>query len=510
MPPTNNLTSGNTLSAIVLSNPGPGWSGTTYYNTSILFSVGSGVNDKYGGSIGGGLLNNVGSFVTIGTMFYNSAIYPLITMVSSNSSSGNVGINTSTPGYQLDVSGTARVTGITILGSNLNMCNNNISNIGTLTASNITAVNSTAGSPLLTLSNTTAGASGSNGPRISLIAQGGSGNIVGIDFKPWNGMTYGGATINGVDDGAQGAHMTFLTQTGNVAPLERMRITSGGLMGINCNAPAYTLDVVGTSRISSNLGVGVTPLGTAGSINVSEGFYINGVKQLGPTGPTGTQGTQGPTGTQGTQGTQGPTGTQGTQGPTGTQGTQGTQGPTGTQGNAGVGTQGPTGPAGSGGGGSSSVSITGSTGFWSVLTVATGGTGLFGNSNLTFNASNMLTVTGALTVANGFRPNYQKITTGTSITPASSSYGTHYDINTTALTGLTISYPVAGSNNWSNDSNGYWVFRNNTGSYLSLAVTYTAATPNIYPSNVTIPPGNSVTLMASYPGGGTNSNYVLF
>jgi hypothetical protein len=120
----------------------------------------------------------------------------------------------------------------------------------------------------------------------------------------------------------------------------------------------------------------------------------------------------------------------------------------------------------------------------------------------------MLTITGALTLANGYRPTYSKIVSGTSITPAATSYGTHYDINTSAITGLTIAYPAVGA--WSNDSNGYWVFRNNTGIYLSLTITYTAATPNIYPSNVIIPPGNAITLMASYPGGGTNSNYVLF
>jgi hypothetical protein len=173
----------------------------------------------------------------------------------------------------------------------------------------------------------------------------------------------------------------------------------------------------------------------------------------------------------------------------------------------GPGPTGPTGSAGSGGGGGS-VSITGSTGVWSVLTVATGGTGLYGNSNLTFNSSNMLTVTGALTVANGYRPSYVKISSGTSITPAASSYGTHYDIYTSAITGITISYPASGQ--WSNDSNGYWVFRNNTGTYLSITMTYSNAAANIYPSNMIIPPANSVTLMASYPGGGSNSNYVLF
>jgi hypothetical protein len=138
-------------------------------------------------------------------------------------------------------------------------------------------------------------------------------------------------------------------------------------------------------------------------------------------------------------------------------------------------------------------------------------TSAIAQSNFTFDASNnMLTVNGGLTVSNGFRPLYSKITSGTSITPASNSYGTHYDINTTGITGLTIDYPGSTSNVWSNDSNGFWLFRNNTGSTLSLAVTYTAATPNIYPSNITIPPANSVTLMATYPGGGSNSNYVLF
>jgi hypothetical protein len=123
-----------------------------------------------------------------------------------------------------------------------------------------------------------------------------------------------------------------------------------------------------------------------------------------------------------------------------------------------------------------------------------------------------LDVNGGLTARNGFRPSYSNVTSGTSIT-ASSTYGTHYDIQTSAITGLTISYPLSSgtaSDNWSNDSNGYWIFRNNTGTYLSLAITYTTAPANIYPTSMTIPPGNSVTLMATYPGGGTNSNYVLF
>jgi hypothetical protein len=164
----------------------------------------------------------------------------------------------------------------------------------------------------------------------------------------------------------------------------------------------------------------------------------------------------------------------------------------------------------SGGGGGGGVSISGDTGTTGALLAVTGGgTGAVASSNLTFN-SGILSLTGGFRLTNGFRPPYVEVKTGTSITPAADSYGTYYDIQTSAITGLSIGYPITGSNNWSNDSNAGWLFRNNSGSYLSLTVTYTSATPNIYPSNITIPPDTGVTLMAVYPGGGVNSNYVLF
>ena len=122
----------------------------------------------------------------------------------------------------------------------------------TFNGSNLSITSSVAGSPVLTLSNTTAPASGSNGPRIVLVAQGGAGNITGIDFKPYHAAAFG-ATINGIDDGAVGANLTFSTQTGNTALSERMRIMGSGNVGINCNAPAYALDVTGTINASSNI-----------------------------------------------------------------------------------------------------------------------------------------------------------------------------------------------------------------------------------------------------------------
>jgi len=161
----------------------------------------------------------------------------------------------------------------------------------------------------------------------------------------------------------------------------------------------------------------------------------------------------------------------------------------------------------SGGGGG--VTIAGSANTGNLLTATGTSGGVFGNSDLVLN-SGILSLTGGFRLTNGFRPPYVEVKTGTSITPAANSYGTYYDIQTSAITGLSIGYPVTGSNNWSNDANAGWLFRNNSGGYLSLTVTYTSATPNIYPLSITIPPDTGVTLLAVYPGGGSNSNYVLF
>jgi hypothetical protein len=175
----------------------------------------------------------------------------------------------------------------------------------------------------------------------------------------------------------------------------------------------------------------------------------------------------------------------------------------------------PTGPTGPAGGGGSSISIAGFTGYGAITTMATGGTGLFGNSNLVYNSNTNMLTAGALTLANGLRPLYQRVTSSSAVIPDTNAYGTHFDIITSGLSNLTVSLPagVGGSNspsNWSNDSNGFWVFRNNSGSYLNLTVGYSNGTANIYPSTIDIPPGNSTTLMVTYPGGGTNSNYILF
>jgi len=121
----------------------------------------------------------------------------------------------------------------------------------------------------------------------------------------------------------------------------------------------------------------------------------------------------------------------------------------------------------------------------------------------TTSPATQLDVSGGLTVRNGFRPLYMNVS-GTSLTVASNSFGTHYNITNSGFSSLTL--PTI---NWSNDSNGYWVFRNNTSSYLSTTVTYTTAGTSAPTNPVVIPPANSTTIMVTYPGA-TTSNYVLF
>ena len=115
-----------------------------------------------------------------------------------------------------------------------------------------------------------------------------------------------------------------------------------------------------------------------------------------------------------------------------------------------------------------------------------------------------LDVNGGVTMRNGYRPTYSNVASGTAITVPANSYGTHFNITASTITGITIPTVV-----WASDSNAYWVFRNNTSSYLSITFTYTTSATSSPTNPVSIPPANSVTMMVTYPGG-TSSNYVLF
>ena len=349
---------------------------------------------------------------------------------------------------------------------------------------------------------------------------------------------YGAATNvgNSIDfwlySSASGAAASTAPGTGNV---NTMSVTATGV-GIFCNSPGYSLHVLGTSYMSSNLGVGVAPLATAGSVNVSEGFYINGVKQLGPTGATGPAGAgggggggivYGATATTGAVLTvTGGTGSFANSGLTYVNGILSLGNPT-----AGSAVAGSINAAAgfysngslfSGGGGGGST-IAGSTVPGALLTATGSTSGLYGNANLIFNNGTFstpsntflgftggsvaigpnanlptftgLSVNGGLVLSNGFRPLYSNVSSGTSFTAG--AYGTHYNITTSGITGITLGSGTAASV----DSNVYWVFRNNTGVYLTITLTYTISGGGV--NSLVIPPANSVTAMVVANSGGS-------
>ena len=137
---------------------------------------------------------------------------------------------------------------------------------------------------------------------------------------------------------AQGTYLSFhTTNSGTIAPEERLRIDQSGNVGVGVINPQSLLSVgansafrvENTGNISRIRNVQYNWTPTQGGVNTV--LKNDGLGNLtwavspdtGPTGPTGPQGTQGFTGPTGTQGDQGFTG------PTGPQGVQGFTGPTG-------------------------------------------------------------------------------------------------------------------------------------------------------------------------------------
>jgi hypothetical protein len=77
--------------------------------------------------------------------------------------------------------------------------------------------------------------------------------------------------------------------------------------------------------------------------------------------------------------------------------------------------------------------------------------------------------------------------TGASLTVTSSDYGEYFYITDSRFDTLTMAAVVA-------DSGNYFVFNNNTGSSLSITMSYTGGGAG-GPSTVTIPPSNTITFV---------------
>lgn len=87
-----------------------------------------------------------------------------------------------------------------------------------------------------------------------------------IDFIKASGATAPSASIRTTPSvWSQSAHMMFFTSPDNSGIVERLRITSTGLVGIGTTTPGYPLDVVGDIRTSSCLRYASSTLGSCTS-----------------------------------------------------------------------------------------------------------------------------------------------------------------------------------------------------------------------------------------------------
>jgi len=135
--------------------------------------------------------------------------------------------------------------------------------------------------------------------------------------------------------------------------------------------------------------------GSSGTSGINGSSGTSGLAgSSGTSGGNGSSGTSGNSGSSGTSGGNGSSGTSGNSGSSGTSGGNGTSGSSGTSG--GNGTSGTSGNSGSSGSSGSSGTTTITNAADDRVVTSTGGVGLNGESNLTFNGST-LSVTGAIT-----------------------------------------------------------------------------------------------------------------
>ena len=220
-----------------------------------------------------------------------------------------MGIGTTSPGTTLDVTGTARfstsvttgllnatnITATNIVGTNvsagtLSFSNANITTVsaGTLRYTSAIGSNETLGALLVT-GNTLPlhvfQSNQGNNTIARMVGSGGSGNIYSIESGCYFNGTIGTARLSFTDDGLYSSSINFSTkQSGseNTNMIERMRITSTGLVGIGTTAPTQVLEVNGTARVNSannlyNKLLVLYDVGTGDAVSSATAFYGFGI-----------------------------------------------------------------------------------------------------------------------------------------------------------------------------------------------------------------------------------------
>jgi hypothetical protein len=206
----------NTISLNVSATQWNGWQPTLFQNRVITgLSTYTLADFK---SRDGDIVSAAGSLSALTTMAPNN--------FSMHMFDGNLGIGTLSPGYALDVVGTVNATGIRVGGSNLSPS----ATIDTTNAANIT-------------SGTLPVARGGTGTTTST----GVGSLV-LSGSPTLTGTVSANAIN------------IITTTGSNANFSNVTVVSTlnvpGNVGIGSTQPAFKLDISGSARITSALGIG--------------------------------------------------------------------------------------------------------------------------------------------------------------------------------------------------------------------------------------------------------------
>jgi hypothetical protein len=290
-PNLNSLTTANSNSMITLSNAGTGLTAGNFYMNSIFFGV-----SGYGGYIGGGLLQGTGSFMSIGGVYNNSNSTPTIHIASQNSGASNyVGINNSNPAYTLDVSGNAAASTSIVGGSGYlgNLGANSATTFAILgfNSSNQAGIygrkgtnNSYAGLDFVSYINTVSTTVMTISPNDARVGINCNAPVQTLDvggtlglFTPSDGASPTGTTRFAMYTYSNTLNINPRTSTGAYNSIVGLVMASNGNVGINCNAPAYTLDVNGTAQAYSLL-AGASPYtriyGNSVSNTIGYGMFI--------------------------------------------------------------------------------------------------------------------------------------------------------------------------------------------------------------------------------------------
>ena len=207
---------------------------------------------------------------------------------------GSVGIGTTNPQYKLHVVGDVQVDG-TITGSfsgtltDATTATNVVGGISSITQLQVTGISTFTNGPVLVGRATTTGTAnqalqvesgayfngsigiGTTNPTSKLEVLG----TIGLGASSDSGTTFPGGRTK-LTSSASG----FIVNHNDNSPTifqnqgdERIRITSGGNVGIGSTTPINKLDVIGNSYISGNLGIGTT--------NPSSSLFVNGSTVIG-------------------------------------------------------------------------------------------------------------------------------------------------------------------------------------------------------------------------------------